>query len=169
MLAEDSHLEIRRELSHALAYLERGDYALAEDCYAAALEQAGNLRDAKLMSTILGYLARATAAQGKHKLAATMYERQLHMLEGSLAGSPTDRVSIMLELISLYNKLGREDDAAALNGEVEVLMAHLVEPVVDDVESSSEEESDDESDDEDEGDAVRPLGILGEADETTDE
>ena len=164
------HASIRRELAHALHYLEKGEYAMSEDCYAAALEQASAMDgESKLTATILGYLARACAAQKKTKMAATMYERQLLILEGLAPGAAArmDRASALLELIALYGALGRSDEADRLRGEVGLLMEGMEEPEAppmsrryngaidegddeDDSDDDDEEEEEEEEDDEDE-------------------
>ena len=162
------HASIRRELAHALHYLEKGEYAMSEDCYAAALEQASAMDgESKLTATILGYLARACAAQKKTKMAATMYERQLLILEGLEPGAAArmDRASALLELIALYGALGRSDEADRLRGEVGLLMEGMEEPeappmsrryngVIDegDDEDDSDDEEDSDEDDEDDED-----------------
>ncbi|KAJ8611789.1 hypothetical protein CTAYLR_007737 [Chrysophaeum taylorii] len=102
--------EVKRELVHALRHLESGEFGLAEDCYAAALELA---IDDPIGSRILGYLARACAAQGKHKMAIAMYERALADSDG------LDRVSLELDLVGLYRAVGRDEDADVLRGEVD--------------------------------------------------
>ena len=74
---EDTHREIRRELEHGLDAMGKEQPGLAETCYAAALERASALDpDSRLTANCLGYLAKACAAQRKHKMAATMHERQ---------------------------------------------------------------------------------------------
>ena len=100
---EDTHREIRRELEHGLDAMGKEQPGLAETCYAAALERASALDPAsRLTANCLGYLARACAAQRKHKRAATMHERQLLILK-ELAGrgeaSALARASVLLALV----------------------------------------------------------------------
>ena len=121
---------------------------MSEDCYAAALEQASALDgESKLTATILGYLAKACAAQGKNKMAATMHERQLLILK-ELArrdqASAMDRASVLLELVAIYGALGKEDEAAKLRGEVDALMENVEEPRAPARDSSSGESSSDD-------------------------
>ena len=123
---EDTHREIRRELEHGLDAMGKEQPGLAETCYAAALERASALDpDSRLTANCLGYLAKACAAQRKHKMAATMHERQLLILK-ELAGrgeaSALDRASVLLELVAIYGTLGKEDEASKLRGEVDALM-----------------------------------------------
>ena len=164
----ETHAQIRRELAHALHYLEKGEYAMSEDCYAAALEQASAIDgESRLTATILGYLARACAAQGKKKMAATMYERQLLIFDGLGAGadqsSKMERASVLLELVSIYGALGKQDEADRLQGEVTVLMEGMEEPeappmsrryngVID--EDDDEDESEEEEEEKEDGENV---------------
>ena len=103
---EDTHREIRRELEHGLDAMGKEQPGLAETCYAAALERASALDpDSRLTANCLGYLAKACAAQRKHKMAATMHERQLLIFEALAKqgrASRVDRASVLLELVSLY-------------------------------------------------------------------
>ena len=129
---EDTHREIRRELEHGLDAMGKEQPGLAETCYAAALERASALDpDSRLTANCLGYLAKACAAQRKHKMAATMHERQLLILK-ELAGrgeaSALDRASVLLELVAIYGTLGKEDEASKLRGEVDALMEGVPEP-----------------------------------------
>ena len=124
---EDTHREIRRELEHGLDAMGKEQPGLAETCYAAALERASALDpDSRLTANCLGYLAKACAAQRKHKMAATMHERQLLILK-ELAGrgeaSALDRASVLLELVAIYGTLGKEDEASKLRGEVDALIS----------------------------------------------
>lgn len=128
----DTHREIRRELEHGLDAIGKEQFGLAESCFAAALEQSSALDpDSRLTANCLGYLAKACAAQRKHKMAATMHERQLLILK-ELAGrgqaSAMDRASVLLELVAIYGALGKEDEAAKLRGEVDALMENVEEP-----------------------------------------
>ena len=130
---EDTHREIRRELEHGLDAMGKEQPGLAETCYAAALERASALDpDSRLTANCLGYLAKACAAQRKHKMAATMHERQLLILK-ELAGrgeaSALDRASVLLELVAIYGTLGKEDEASKLRGEVDALMEGVPEPM----------------------------------------
>ena len=147
---EDTHREIRRELEHGLDAMGKEQPGLAETCYAAALERASALDpDSRLTANCLGYLAKACAAQRKHKMAATMHERQLLILK-ELAGrgeaSALDRASVLLELVAIYGTLGKEDEASKLRGEVDALMEGVPEPRP--PSSGDDSSSDDDDDDE---------------------
>ena len=147
---EDTHREIRRELEHGLDAMGKEQPGLAETCYAAALERASALDpDSRLTANCLGYLAKACAAQRKHKMAATMHERQLLILK-ELAGrgeaSALDRASVLLELVAIYGTLGKEDEASKLRGEVDALMEDVPRPRA--PSSSDDSSSDDDDDDE---------------------
>ena len=144
----DTHREIRRELEHGLDAIGKERFELAETCFAAALEQSSALDpDSRLTANCLGYLAKACAAQRKHKMAATMHERQLLILK-ELArrgqASAMDRASVLLELVAIYGALGKEDEAAKLRGEVDALMENVEEPRAPARDSSSEESSSDD-------------------------
>lgn len=144
---------------------------MSEDCYAAALEQASALDgESKLTATILGYLAKACAAQGKNKMAATMHERQLIILAGLDETGPSAkmaRASILLELVSIYGKLGRHDEAEPLRAEVGVLMDGIKEPkapparkrrtgMIEEGDDEDGEDESDESDDEEDEENADP-------------
>lgn len=134
----DPHEDIRREMVHALKHIERGDFALAEDCYASALEAAIEVEgtESRLAHTILGYMAKASGAQGKHNMAITLYERQLAITE-----TLCDETSIKLELLDLYRKIGRDDEADSLAGQVTVAIDRLKHSF------DTSDEEDDEDDD----------------------
>ena len=148
---------------------------MSEDCSAAALEQASALDgESRLTATILGYLAKACGAQGKKKMAATMHERQLLILQGLGESGPSAkmaRASVLLELVALYGALGRHDEADALRAEAGVLMDGVAEPKAPPpsrrrtgvIEEGDEDEDESESDD-DESEAEDEEEEKGEED-----
>ena len=118
-------------MSEGLAFVQAGNFALAEDSYASALESAqATMGEAHPMTaSLIGHLARAVLAQdGKAEFAVSLLERQVYMYENdvSLQGLVPERLTALQELAGALDLVpGRSDDAVAASQKAASLMEQL--------------------------------------------
>jgi len=117
-------MDLMRE---GLGFLQTGNYMMAEESYASALEIAQTAfgDDHPTTTSLLGYLARSCLAQKKIDLAATMLERQLCTLRALKIARPAEQATTMMELADCLRQLDRGDEADKLVRESGAMMAQI--------------------------------------------
>ena len=120
-----------RFMQEGLAYVQSESFALAEDSYALALENAQSTLGSghPMTASLIGHLARAVLAQksGREEFGMALFERQVFMYENetTLRDSLSERLTAVQELAGTYELVGRTDDAEAMSKKASELMEEV--------------------------------------------